>query len=187
MTGDMATRKQYPDLPAGQLWIFGYGSLMWNPGFEFSESAPARIFGFHRDLCLRSIVYRGTPARPGLVFGLVRGGSCVGRAFRVDPGNRNEVLDYLWRREMITHTYFPRQVRIYFENACRAGLTFVVDTAHPQFVSGLSDRQIAAILSGSRGKRGHNREYFLDSVDKFEDMGISTGRYHRIKRLIEKR
>ena len=84
-------------------WVFGYGSLIWNPGFDHLEAAKARLPGYHRALCVRSHVHRGTPERPGLVFGLDRGGSCVGMAFRVSGDKRGEVLDYLRARELVTH------------------------------------------------------------------------------------
>jgi len=174
-----------PELPDGDLWVFGYGSLMWRPGFEFIEAAPAKIYGFRRALCLWSIVYRGTPEQPGLVFGLAAGGSCLGRAFRVRRSNRESVLHYLWQREMIKQAYVPTLLDLHIDEKIRPGLTFVVDTSHPQFVDELSDERIASILTRSRGRGGPNRDYFLECLDHLEEMGVCTKRYQHIKRQLQ--
>lgn len=183
----MSMIRNYPELPADDLWIFGYGSLMWRPEFEFVESTLAKVFGFRRDLCLWSIVHRGTHERPGLVFGLTNGGSCLGRAFRVHAADRENALEYLWKREMIWYAYIPKLVRIHIRNGIEVGLTFVVDTEHPQYVRNLSDQTIASVIGASRGKSGHNREYFLDCLNKFEEMGVCVNRYKNIKKLINTR
>ncbi|HET7413468.1 MAG TPA: gamma-glutamylcyclotransferase, partial [Pararhizobium sp.] len=91
-------------------WVFGYGSLMWRPGFDFIEASEARAFGFRRSLCVRSHVHRGTPERPGLVLGLDFGGSCRGMAFRVASENQAAVMAYLRARELVTHVYEERIV-----------------------------------------------------------------------------
>jgi hypothetical protein len=95
-------------------WVFGYGSLMWRPGFAHEETRQARLFGYHRALCVRSFVHRGTPERPGLVLGLDRGGSCHGVAFRVRPADRDTVTEYLRARELVTNVYLEttRKVRL---------------------------------------------------------------------------
>lgn len=180
----MSILDKYPELPASDLWIFGYGSLMWRPEFEFSESSSAKIFGFRRDLCLWSVVHRGTQERPGLVFGLAGGGSCLGRAFRVSAAHKERVLAYLWRREMIRYAYIPKRVRIHTNGGVRHGLTFVVDTSHPQYVNSLSDSVMAEVICSSRGKSGHNKEYFIHCLKKFEEMGVCVDRYRYIKRLV---
>src|SRR3954454_21993452 len=89
----------------GDLWVFGYGSLMWRPGFEFIEQVPARLIGEHRALCVYSFVHRGTPERPGLVLGLDRGGACRGVAFRVPQKHRLATVAYLRAREQVTSVY----------------------------------------------------------------------------------
>ena len=178
----MAVLDMYPEWPDEDLWVFGYGSLMWRPDFDFDESAPARIYGFSRDLCLWSVEHRGTSDKPGLVFGLAGGGSCCGRAFRVRPGNREAVLDYLWQREMVRRAYIPTLVRIHMDGAVRPGLAFVVDSRHPQYVRNLDDKEIASILEQGRGQSGHNRDYFLDCLKKLEEMSICVRRYDKIRR-----
>ena len=109
-----------PDLklpmPEGDFWVFGYGSLMWDPGFNYVDSRPAFLFGYHRRLCLWSIHYRGTSANPGLVLGLDAGGSCKGMGFKVSPRNKVEVCEYLKEREMLSNAYKPVVKPIYLEN-----------------------------------------------------------------------
>jgi len=181
----VVARIEYPPLPDDNLWVFGYGSLMWRPDFDFDQSAPARIYGFRRDLCLWSVVHRGTVDKPGLVFGLACGGSCLGRAFRVHSGKRKAVLDYLWHREMVRRAYIPTRVNIHMNGTVRPGLAFVVDPRHPQCVNNLGDRKIASILEQGCGQSGRNRDYFFDCLKKFEEMGVCVRRYNKIRMHME--
>ena len=178
----MTVLDEYPDLPGEDLWVFGYGSLMWRPDFDFTETAPARIYGFRRALCLWSVVHRGTLEKPGLVFGLAGGGSCLGRAFQVHKRKKEAVLEYLWQREMVKRAYIPTLVRLHMRSAVRQGLAFVVDPRHPQYVENLGDRKIASILDQGYGRSGHNRDYFLDCMEKFEEMGVCVRRYNNIRK-----
>ena len=98
--------------PRGDLWVFGYGSLMWSPGFRASEKATALVRGYHRALCILSSRYRGTPEKPGLVMGLCSGGSCWGIAFRVPAARVRQVLAKLWKREMLNHVYRPTMIPV---------------------------------------------------------------------------
>ncbi len=160
----------YPD---GEFWVFGYGSLMWDPGFPFAESVPARLYGYHRALCIRSIRYRGTERMPGLVFGLDRGGSCVGIGFRVTIENRADVLIYLEQREMPHQVYAPCIKSILLEDRRKVeALTFVVKRHHPRYVEKLTPKQIASIISSAVGKRGSNLDYVVSSVEHLESIGI---------------
>ncbi|HEY0235981.1 MAG TPA: gamma-glutamylcyclotransferase, partial [Afipia sp.] len=107
------------DFPDGDLWVFGYGSLMWRPGFDYLEEVPARLIGEHRALCVYSINHRGTQERPGLVLGLDRGGACQGTAFRVAEAHRTETLAYLRRREQVTGVYREVMRSIWLEDDAR--------------------------------------------------------------------
>ena len=122
------------------LWVFGYGSLMWRPGFDYVERLAVRLNGYHRDFCVWSHRYRGTPERPGLVLGLDRGGSCRGIAYRIAPENREAVLAYLHEREMITGVYDPRYLPIIDPLSGRRAVaqSYVVDRTHPQYAAGLT-------------------------------------------------
>ncbi len=157
----------------GDFWVFGYGSLMWRPGFAHVETARARLHGFRRALCVRSFVHRGSPERPGLVLGLDRGGSCVGLAFRVPLDLADEVLAYLRERELATSVYVERQlpVRLDSGRTIRA-VTYVVDRAHAQYSGALEEEEAAAIVTGAVGRSGANEDYV-----------ISTGAHLRALRI----
>jgi cation transport protein ChaC len=155
-------------------WVFGYGSLMWRPGFEFIEQRPARLIGLHRALCVYSFVHRGTPEKPGLVLGLDRGGACRGIAFRVAAPLRETTIDYLRGREQVTSVYLETVRQVYLsgkpELRVRA-LAFCVDRSHPQYAGRLSlDAQLHHIRQG-HGHSGPNRDYVLATVEALEALG----------------
>ena len=154
-------------------WVFGYGSLMWRPGFDHEEARQAQLFGYHRALCVRSFVHRGTPERPGLVLGLDRGGSCHGVAFRVRPQNRDVVTEYLRDRELVTHVYLEttRKVRLDNGRDVRA-LTYVVDRAHAQYAGALSIEDALSQVSGAVGQSGPNEDYVINTVDHLNTLRI---------------
>ena len=129
------------DSSAGDLWVFGYGSLMWRPGFDFIEQVPARLIGEHRALCVYSFDHRGTPEKPGLVLGLDRGGACRGIAFRVAEEKRAGTIDYLRAREQVTSVYREVMRSVWLENEARqrvSALAYVVDRGHVQYAGRLS-------------------------------------------------
>src|SRR5260221_7439916 len=109
---EMELSKFLTLVPRGDLWVFGYGSLMWAPDFSYAERKTGRVHGYHRSLCILSNRYRGTPDKPGLVMGLCRGGSCWGMAYRVPSGYAKQVLDTLWQREMLNKVYMPKFVPV---------------------------------------------------------------------------
>ena len=157
-----------------QFWVFGYGSLMWRPGFTFIESRPAVVHGFHRCLCVYSHVHRGTPERPGLVLGLDRGGSCHGMAFRIDAALWPETLAYLRAREQVTMVYLERNptIRLLDSGEKLPAVTYVVDRNHRQYAGRLPMASLISHVSRSRGQSGHNAEYVRNTVSHLRDMGI---------------
>ena len=152
-------------------WVFGYGSLMWRPGFEFIEQRPARLVGLHRALCVYSFVHRGTPEKPGLVLGLDRGGACRGIAFRVAAAQRAATIDYLRAREQVTSVYLEteRQVFLIGKPEVRVtALAYCVDRSHAQYAGRLSiDTQLHLVRQG-HGHSGPNRDYVLATVEALE-------------------
>jgi len=166
-----------------ELWIFAYGSLIWRPGFSPAESVPARITGWHRRLCIYSHVYRGTPVRPGLVFGLAAGGSCDGLAMRVAPGEEGAVRSYLFRREQVTNVY--RATMHPIELGGKPGrtvqaLVFLADPRHRQYAGNLpTDRQVA-IVRRARGRAGSNLDYVLNTAEKLAEAGFEDPHLHRV-------
>jgi cation transport protein ChaC len=166
---------------ADDLWVFGYGSLIWRPGFEFICRVPARLFGLHRGLCVYSFVHRGTPERPGLVLGLDRGGTCRGLAYRVGAEKRAETIAYLRAREQVTKVYreVMRSVILLGEPERRVtALVYVVDHSHPQYAGRLDlDQQLHHVRQG-HGQSGANRDYVLSTVKALEALGYRDRDLH---------
>jgi cation transport protein ChaC len=156
---------------AGCFWVFGYGSLMWNPGFPYEESVHALLPGFHRRFCVRSTIYRGTPERPGLVLGIDSGGECSGMAFRVAAERREDVLAYLFEREMRSYVYTPSWVSVTIAGSATRALTFVVRRDHQQFVC-MSDDDMVSIIASSAGANGSNFDYLQNTVRALHALGV---------------
>ncbi|MGJ3262439.1 MAG: gamma-glutamylcyclotransferase [Salinarimonas sp.] len=160
------------EAPAG-LWVFGYGSLMWRPGFPFLERHAARVRGYHRSLCVYSHVHRGTPERPGLVLGLDRGGSCRGVAFRVDPAHTTQTIAYLRAREQATAVYLERRLEARLaDGRLVPALTYVVDRAHLQYAGRLHDAETLRIVRGGVGRSGANPDYVLSTAVHLVELGV---------------
>lgn len=179
---DPKTAQQAAREDKGDVWVFGYGSLMWRPGFAFEEARPAKLWGWRREFCILSYHYRGTEETPGLVLGLDRGGSCRGRAFRVAEHNRAEVLDYLDARELITNVYCPRFLAV--DLLGEAGeppqrvraYSYVADAQHPQYAGGLALADKARLIAQGCGSGGPCRDYLDNTVAHLAEMGIED--YH---------
>jgi cation transport protein ChaC len=171
----------------GDLWVFGYGSLMWRPGFEFEERVPARLVGEHRALCVYSFVHRGTPEKPGLVLGLDRGGACRGIAFRVAEKNRADVVAYLREREQVTSVYREVMRSVWLESEARqrvSALAYVVDRGHVQYAGRLSlNEQHRHVIQG-HGQSGANRDYVTATVKAIEAEGFRDGQLHQLATML---
>jgi len=184
MPADMFSR---PSNTKEDLWVFGYGSLMWRPGFEFIEQLPARLIGEHRALCVYSFDHRGTPEKPGLVLGLDRGGACRGVAFRVAAKRRDDTIEYLRGREQTTHVYREVMRSVWLENDARArvsALTFVVDRGHVQFAGRLSVAEQLRYVRQGHGRSGNNRDYVLSTVRSIEAQGFRDPQLHQLALLL---
>ena len=184
---ELAERKQalIDSLTPGEDFrIFGYGSLMWEPGFDFLDARPAWLHGWHRAFCMYSFRYRGTPERPGLVLGLDRGGSCRGIAFRVAATQAVSVIDYLWRREMVNGVYEPRLLSIRVGSARVGCYAFVADRRHAQYAGGLPISEMERIIRESAGEKGANADYLANTVRHLDEMGIKDGQLHRLLRRL---
>jgi len=162
-------------------WVFGYGSLMWKPGFTHAKAVPARMTGVHRAPCIYSWVHRGTKDSPGIVLGLDRGGSCRGMAFQVSSDVRTEVLDYLRARELVTDVYRETTRPAVLENremvTC---VTYVVRRDHEQYAGKLDHDSLVERIAKSKGRSGDNRSYFLSTVEQLKKMGINDRSLERI-------
>ncbi len=145
---------------------------MWRPGFAFQTSSLARLHGYHRRLCVYSWVHRGTQAKPGLVFGLDRGGACKGYAFQVAPEKEAEVVAYLDERELVTDVYQRKRLPIVTETGCVPAWCYVVRRDHDQYAGRLSEDRLLALIQNSQGVSGHCRDYVLSTVEQLEQMGV---------------
>lgn len=173
-------------LPRRALWVFGYGSLMWSPGFRPLARRPVLVHGYHRSMCIVSTLHRGSPERPGLVLGLSRGGSCWGMALRVDPGRALPVLRDLWDREMAYSVYRPRVLTARGRRgAAVAAIAFVADPQHPQYAGGLDVKTMAQAIAHSRGGRGANIDYLCQTLNHMRRLGVSDPHLERV--LVEAR
>ncbi len=162
------------------VWVFAYGSLMWNPGFAFVESRAARLHGYHRSFCVYSHHYRGTADRPGLVLGLDRGGDCHGMGLRIDPLNRDAVVAYLNERELVGYAYRPTVVRAEIGGREVPAYTFVADPTHCQYAGDLGCTHAAEIIMAAEGRGGLNRDYLINLIDHLEAMGIVEPELHAL-------
>src|SRR5919205_3222623 len=175
------------DFSSGDLWVFGYGSLMWRPGFAFTERVPARLIGEHRALCVYSFVHRGTPEKPGLVLGLDRGGACRGIAFRVTATQRKYTVNYLRGREQTTNVYREVMRSVWLENDARqrvSALTYVVDRGHVQYAGRLSlTEQHRHVIQG-HGQSGANRDYVTATVKAIEAEGFRDTQLHQLATML---
>ena len=175
------------ELSKGDLWVFGYGSLMWRPGFEFIEQVPARLIGEHRALCVYSFVHRGTPEKPGLVLGLDRGGACRGIAFRVAEKHRADTIDYLRAREQVTSVYREVMRSVWLENEPRqrvSALAYVVDRGHVQYAGRLSLAEQLRHVQQGHGQSGANRDYVLSTVKAIEAEGFRDAQLHQLALML---
>jgi cation transport protein ChaC len=155
------------------LWVFGYGSLMWRPGFDYAERELAWLRGYHRALCIYSHVHRGTPERPGLVLGLDRGGSCRGVAFRVEAVKAEATLAYLRAREQVTSVYVERRVRLRLDDGREVeALTYVVDRRHDQYAGKLPLETILTYVRSGIGQSGDNPAYVLNTHRHLTELSL---------------
>lgn len=168
---------------AGDVWVFAYGSLMWKPDFTFAEARPARLHGYHRALCIYSIRGRGTEDKPGLVLGLDRGGSCVGRAFRVRAADWEAVRAALHEREMVTQVYTPAFLPIGLDDGRRvAAYGFIARRDHVQYTGRLTEARMVELILQGVGPRGTALDYLAQTVTQLDALGVRTGPLHRVLR-----
>lgn len=182
----------------GAVWVFAYGSLMWNPGFPYAEAAPARLRGYHRAFCIYSVHYRGTQTRPGLVLGLDRGGTCDGIAYRLVPEKAAATLAYLRARELIYAVYREALVPVSIHATERSGsaayaetreafaITFIAEPHHPAYAGRPRLARQLAMIRGARGTGGTNIEYLANTLCHLQKLGIRERPLERLMTAIGK-
>ena len=178
------TNKRLEDFnlitPCTPFWVFGYGSLMWNPGFDFVQQRPARAHGYHRAFAMRSVRHRGTPARPGLVLTLCPGGSCTGRAFQVAREGADMACAYLLDREIGSYAYRPAWIRTTLGPA----LTFLPQAGAAQYVPRLTQDQQAAAIAFAVGGMGPNPEYLRKTITEMQKLHLPTKNFEALENQV---
>lgn len=168
---------------ARELWVFGYGSLMWRPGFRFIDAQRARLSGWHRSFCLVSRHHRGTSSKPGLILGLDRGGSCEGVAFRIAAADAQQILRDLRAREQISGVYRELILPVVLDTLPRrtvSALVYVAERYHPSFVRGMPAWQQARIIASASGKSGRNVDYLIATIAEFRRLQIKEPALERV-------
>lgn len=185
-TREASRQAVLADVKKGQgIWVFGYGSLMWNPAFHFAERVPGTIHGWHRSFCLSMPVGRGSVEQPGLMLALDRGGSCRGFSFRIEPENVQSETQILWRREMISGGYAPRWVQVKGAAGEQRALTFTVNRSHARYVGRLPVEASVRALATAAGPMGRARDYLHNTVVHMDELGVGDGPLHRLLDLVD--
>ena len=169
------------------IWVFGYGSLIWNPAIRFVERRLAQVVGWHRQFCLWTPIGRGTPERPGLMLALERGGSCRGVAFRIAAAEAPFELDLLWRREMLSGAYHAKRVRAATPEGRIEAVTFVINRQHPRYAGTQSEACVVEALAHAAGVVGRCCDYLFNTVEHLDELGIRDERLHRLCNLVRAR
>lgn len=157
------------------MWVFGYGSLLWDPGFPFEAKVLARLDGYHRSFCMSSIHHRGTPEKPGLVLALdaAEGAHCDGLALKVETGHEEPTLEYLRERELVSSAYMERRLPVELADGRKVeALVYVIDPDHVQYCGGMPLEEQARIIHGAVGGRGPNPDYLHNTTAHLEELGI---------------
>ncbi|MBI2770626.1 MAG: gamma-glutamylcyclotransferase [Burkholderiales bacterium] len=168
------------------LWIFGYASLIWKPDFEFAERRPAKVHGWHRALKMWSRINRGTPERPGLVFGMLSGGSCHGMVFRVARQDGRETLERLWTREMAMAVYDPRWLTCHTTHGPVTALAFTLSRKSPNHTGVLSEDEYRRIFSEATGIYGTTLDYAHRTLEELKRLNIPDRTLERLMKLAKR-
>jgi cation transport protein ChaC len=181
LEGILAGHSQGDDL-----YVFGYGSLIWNPAFDYTEQRTALLHGWHRRFCLKMIMGRGSREMPGLMLALDRGGACKGVAFRIAGPKVREELSILWQREMVGGGYNARWVNLTSGGEKIRAVTFVINRRHPRYSPELSVEQTAALIATASGDLGTCREYLENTISHLAGLGLRDAGLERIARALPK-
>lgn len=171
----------------GDLWLFGYGSLIWNPAFDFAERRVGAINGRHRRFCLWTWLGRGSRDCPGLMLALEAGGRCTGVAYRIPAAQIESELDVVWRREMLTAAYRPIWVRVMTEAGVMPALTFAINRQHERYAGKLSVEHVAERLAAACGPLGSGAEYLFNTHRHLGELGLRCRYLDQVAELVRSR
>jgi cation transport protein ChaC len=166
------------------IWVFAYGSLLWKPGFKYIDSKIGTLNGYHRDFCVKAHSHRGTPDRCGLVLSIIKGGTCQGILYKVKESNWDSVLDYLCQREMKTEPYLLKCLTVNCEDADVQAYSFIIDINSSHYIDNLNPEEKANIINKAHGCSGSNKEYFLKTLERLNEMDISEEKLNSIKNYL---
>ena len=185
----IASRQQYvaDDYKGPDIWVFGYGSLIWNPLIAYEEKQYGRVYGFHKRFCLWTRLGRGSPEDPGLVLALDKGGSVRGVVFRIAAKHAAQEMDILWQREMINNSYSPKWVSVHTNYGVKKALSFVIRRNSPSFADRMSDENTAAIIAKAKGFLGPCHEYLFETAKALAEAGIKDKRLDRLVLMVKMR
>ena len=173
--------------PSSDVWLFAYGSLIWNPILKFTERRVGTVYDLHRRFCLLSLVGRGTPENPGLVLGLDSGGSCRGVVYRIAEKDVHSELSLIWRREMIIGSYIPKWVKVVDGSDELMAIAFIINHHHPSYAGKMSFENTVNIIATAEGELGSNAEYLMQTVKGLETLEIEDEQLFRLRSsLLEK-
>jgi len=164
-------------------WVFGYGSLIWNPAFHFAERERCRVHGYRRSFCMWTLLGRGSEELPGLMLGLEHGGSCTGVVYRIDPEILEVELDIILRRELMSYTYIPTWVKAECEGRTVKAITFVMDREHERYVCNEPEEKMVRHLATASGPLGRNCDYLFDLTENLTKLDFTD---HKLTRLEKK-
>lgn len=167
--------------PESDVWLFGYGSLIWNPTIHYAESRCATAHGYHRRFCLQTHLGRGSPEVPGLTLGLDRGGCCRGVAFRISQQTAFEELEIVWRREMVSDAYIPRWLNLASDEGPIRAIGFVMNRKHERYVGEMPEEEMARTIERAHGFLGPCAEYLFNTVEHLEELGMPDRGLKRLR------
>jgi len=170
----------------GDLWLFGYGSLIWKPDFDYAERRPARVHGWHRALKMWSRINRGTPECPGLVFGMLSGGTCRGMVFRIPHADVPAMMEKIWAREMVTAVYDPRWLTCHTPHGPVNALAFTLSRKSPNHTGELTEAQYRQIFADACGRYGTTLEYAQLTHEELRRHNIHDKALERLLRMVQR-
>jgi cation transport protein ChaC len=184
-----ASRQRFQSAlsPGEGVWVFAYGSLMWNPAMHVAETRPGTVHGHHRVFCLNMMMGRGTPECPGLMLALDRGGSCRGLVHRIAAEHVDSELKILWMREMLGGTYKPRWLAVRTDGGTVRAIAFVSNHAHPRYVGKLPEAAVIERIARATGNLGTNRHYLYRLAEHLDELGLADTALHRLALAVRDR
>jgi cation transport protein ChaC len=184
----VASRRNYiaDDYKGPDIWVFGYGSLIWNPLITYEEKQFGHVYGYHKRFCLWTRLGRGSPEDPGLVLALDRGGSVRGVVFRIAAKHAAQEMDILWRREMVNNSYDPKWVNVHTDNGVKTALGFVIRQDSPGFAKRMPDETMAEIIAKATGFLGPCCHYLFETADALNKAGINDPKLKRLVTMVKR-